>query len=73
MSNLKKFREAKGLSQSQLASKSGIGIKVIQSYEQQSRDINKASGATLYKLSVTLDVKIEDLLNLSEIKKEVGE
>lgn len=73
MSNLKKFREAKGLSQSQLASKSGIGIKVIQSYEQQSRDINKASGATLYKLSVALDVKIEDLLNLSELKKEVGE
>ena len=64
MSNLKKIRERSGLSQSQLATKSGVGIKVIQSYEQESRDINKAQAITIYNLAQALDVKVEDLLEI---------
>ena len=67
MSNLKRIRERSGLSQSQLATKSGVGIKVIQSYEQKSRDINKASAISLYKIAVVLGVTVEDLLEHDDL------
>ena len=66
MSKLKEIRERKGLSQSQLVEKSGVGIKSIQSYEQGLRDINKTQALTLYKLALALEVKMEDLLELND-------
>lgn len=70
MSNLKRIRESRGLSQTQLVHKSGVGIKSIQGYEQGLRDINKAQALNLYKIAQVLNCTIEDLL---EIKKEVEE
>ncbi len=64
MSKLQEIRKSRGLSQSQLAKKSGVGIKIIQSYEQNLRDINKAEALTLYKFSTALECKIEDLLEI---------
>lgn len=60
---LKSIRIKKGLSQSQLADASGVGVRQIQNYEQGTRDINKAAGETLYKLSRALGCKMEDLIN----------
>lgn len=62
MSNLKKQREAVGLSQSQLANVSGVSVRMIQNYEQGVKDINKAQAYTLYKLSEALLCDMEDLL-----------
>ena len=59
---LKKIREATGLSQNELAKKSGVSLRSIQMYEQRNNDIDKAQGHTLYKLSVVLGCAIEDLL-----------
>ena len=59
---LKKVREAAGLSQSELAKKSGVSLRSIQMYEQRQNDIDKAQGHTLYKLAVALGCDIEDLL-----------
>ena len=59
---LKKIREAAGLSQNDLAVKSGVSLRSIQMYEQRNNDIDKAQGHTLYKLSVALGCDIEDLL-----------
>ena len=59
---LKRIREAAGLSQSELAEKSGVSLRSIQMYEQRNNDIDKAQGHTLYKLSVALGCDIEDLL-----------
>ena len=59
---LKKVREAAGLSQSELAKKSGVSLRSIQMYEQRQNNIDKAQGHTLYKLSVALGCDIEDLL-----------
>ena len=61
-SNLKRIRESRGLSQSELAEQSGIKVRNIQMYEQRVNDIDKAQAQTLYKLSRVLGCDIEDLL-----------
>ena len=62
ITNLKKIRQANGLSQSELAKKSDVELRSIQMYEQRRNDINKAQGETLYKLANALGCNIEDLL-----------
>ena len=60
--NLRTLREAAGLSQSQLAKASGVGVRSIQLYEQRQKDINKAQGIALYRLSHALRCTMEQLL-----------
>lgn len=64
MRKIKEIREKVGLSQSQLSIASGVNRRMIQSYEQGAKDINKAQAITLYKLSKALNVQIEDLLEI---------
>lgn len=64
MTNLKRLREQSGLSQSKLAEKADVKYTAIRDYEQNHKPINKASAITVYKLSVALDCKMEDLLEL---------
>ena len=63
---LKKIRESRGLSQSELADLSGVTKRSIQLYEQKVNDIDKAQAQTLYKLSRVLGCTIEDLLENPE-------
>ncbi|MBQ7163722.1 MAG: helix-turn-helix transcriptional regulator [Clostridia bacterium] len=63
---LKKIREARQLSQSELAALSGVKKRSIQLYEQKVNDIDKAQAQTLYKLSRVLGCTIEDLLEPPE-------
>ena len=53
-----------GLSQSQLATQSGVNVRMIQYYEQQAEDINKAEAATVYRLACVLYYKMKELLDL---------
>lgn len=66
MSNLKKKRKELGMSQALLASKSGVNIRTIQSYEQGAKDINKASVEAIYMLSKALNCRMEEILNFRE-------
>lgn len=66
MSNLKQIRESNKLTASKLSELSGVNIQMIQKYEMGVKDINKAQGLTLYKLSQVLECNIEDLLELKE-------
>ena len=59
---LKRIRENRGISQSELAKLSGVKLRSIQMYEQKVNDIDKAQGHTLYKISRVLGCNIEDLL-----------
>lgn len=59
---LKRIRESRGLSQTELAEQSGINVRNIQMYEQRANDIDKAQAHTLYKLSRVLGCSVEDLL-----------
>lgn len=70
MSNLKRIRQGLGMSQSKLAERSGVSVRMIQYYEQGVKDINKAQAITVYQLSEALGCKMD---NLIEIKKEVEE
>ena len=62
MSKLQTIRQASGKSQSQLSAETEIPLYTIQKLEQGKRDINKASGESLLKLSRALGCKIEDIL-----------
>lgn len=67
---LKDRRVKTGMSQAKLAEVSGVSVRMIQYYEQGVKDINKASGETLYKLSRALGCKMEDLLELRKRTEE---
>lgn len=60
---LKMMREARGLTQKQLAKKTGISVRVIQNLEQGARDINKASVETVLRLSEALGCDVYDIIN----------
>jgi DNA-binding XRE family transcriptional regulator len=62
ITNLKKVRQAAGLSQTELARLAEVDLRSIQMYEQRRNDINKAQAETLYKLAKVLGCNIEDLL-----------
>ena len=60
--NLKRMRTAYGFTQAELAGRSGISLRSVQMYEQRSKNINKASADTMYRLAKTLDCTMEDLI-----------
>lgn len=62
MTNLKRIREASGLSRAELAEKTCIKLTAIRDYEQNHKPINNAAAISVYKLAVALDCKVEDLL-----------
>jgi DNA-binding transcriptional regulator YiaG len=60
--NLKRIREAAGLSQSQLAASASVSLRSIQMFEQRNKDINKAQALTLVKIARALGCEVENLL-----------
>ena len=60
--NLKRLRLRCGLTQAELANRSGVQLRSIQMYEQRNKNINKACADTLYRLARTLGCTMEDLI-----------
>lgn len=65
MTNLQRIRKEKGLTQKQLAEKSGVSLKMIQKYEIGAKNINHARAITVIKLanaleSITAHFLVED-------------
>lgn len=63
---LKAWRQAKGLSQSQLAEKTGINLRTIQHYEQGSKNFDHARIDTIMRVCVALDCQLDDILENPE-------
>ena len=63
---LKELRQASGLSQSQLADKAGINVRVLQHYEQGSKNFDHARIDTLVKICIALNCKLEDVIENPE-------
>lgn len=66
MTKLKEKREAQNLSQSQLAKKSDVSVRVIQNYECGKRNINNAQALIVWKLAEALNCKVGDILEHEE-------
>jgi transcriptional regulator with XRE-family HTH domain len=66
MNSIQKLRVAAGLSQSQLATASGISVYTIQDYEHGRRDIGGIGIRRAKALADALGCKIEDLLKAAD-------
>lgn len=66
MKKLKEMRLAVGLSQSQLAEKAGTNIRVLQHYEQGSKNFDHARIDILLKYCIALNCKLSDLIENPE-------
>ncbi len=62
--NLKKYRLAAGLSQSELAEVSGVPVRTIQQYEQRVKNINAAKAESVIALSKALECPVEMLMEV---------
>lgn len=62
VTKLQTMRKNGGLSQKQLADKSGVALRSIQQYEQRAKDINKAAVDSLLSLAKALGCRVEDLI-----------
>ena len=62
--NLKKYRLAAGLSQSELAEVSGVQVRTIQQYEQRLKNINAAKAESVIALSKVLECSVEMLMEI---------
>ncbi|HIS61020.1 MAG TPA: helix-turn-helix transcriptional regulator [Candidatus Scybalomonas excrementigallinarum] len=63
VSNLKKIRIRKQMTQKELAQKSGVPLKNIGNYEQLRRDLGRARVDIVMSLAKALDVTVEELIN----------
>ena len=62
-SRLKYMREEKGMTQSSLAEKSGVSMRIIQAYEQGYKDINKAQVVKVLQLAEALECDVYEIIN----------
>ena len=62
MSNLKNARIAAGISQSELAKQAGVNFRMLQHYEQGTKNIDGAKIETLAAISRVLNCGIADIL-----------
>ena len=63
---LKELRQAAGLSQSQLAEKTGINVRTLQHYEQGSKVFDHARIDTILKVCLALSCRLEDIIENQE-------
>jgi transcriptional regulator with XRE-family HTH domain len=61
-SSLKFMREDKGMTQAELAEKSGVSLRLIQAYEQGYKDIHKGNVVTVLRIAEALDCDVYEIL-----------
>ena len=63
LNSLKRQRKSAGLTQQELAGRSGVKLRMIQAYEQNYQDISKAEVGSIIRLAKALSCSVEDLLS----------
>ena len=68
MVKLKEMRQATGLSQNQLAEKTGLNVRTLQHYEQENspKMFDHARLDTMLKCAIALGCKLEDIIDDKE-------
>lgn len=67
--NLKELRQAAGISQAELARRSGVNKRMIEHYEQGFKDLSKAAFETGLRIAEALDVEPRELLNKKDLQE----
>ncbi len=70
MSNLKLIREAKGLTQREVAEAAGVSFRSYQHYEQGERDLNKTQVDTVCKIAKVLGCTAEELISTETLDEK---
>lgn len=79
MHKIKQMRLQAGMSQSQLAEKSGISVRVLQNYEAEGtahRDFDCANLSTILRVCIALGCSLENIIESAEtinLLKKVSE
>ena len=60
---LKTLRQQAGLSQAELAERSGVSVRTLQHYEQGAKDLRRAAGETLLSFARSLGTTVEALIS----------
>ena len=68
---LKEIRESRGMSQQELADKSGINKRMIQAYEQGYRSINGAKLTTLVTFCIVLECRLSEIVDDDQLVKDL--
>lgn len=66
MNKLKSKRLEAGLSQSQLAEKADLNVRVLQHYEQGSKNFDHARIDKILRVCLALNCKLEDIIENQE-------
>lgn len=66
MSKLKEKRMETGMSQSQLAEKAGINVRVLQHYEQMTKKFDHARMDRILRICLALNCKIDEVIENQE-------
>ena len=61
-SRLKEARERRGMTQEALSSASGVSLRMIQHYEQRSKNLGKAAFDTVFRLAQALRVSAQSIV-----------
>ena len=67
MTKLQKIRIKRNITQSKLAERSGVSVRLIQQYEQGVRRIDGAKLETLCDLAAALNCRLEDIIESRKI------
>lgn len=63
ISSLKKIRQAKGITQRELAKQSSVSLRMIQLYEQRRQNIKKAKAQSLVRIAKALGCNVQELFD----------
>ena len=63
MNKLKQMRKLRGMSQAQLAEKSGISYRTLQYYEQNRLNFNHCKIEKIFAAALALNCDVEDILD----------
>lgn len=69
---IKELRLKAGLTQKELAEKSGMDIKVLMAYESGKRNLDNAKLETILNLCIALQCRLEDIIEDENIKEKIG-
>lgn len=71
ISNLKRIRVSKRMTQEMLSSRSGVPIKTIGNLEQLRRDINHCRVDIIYRLAQSLDCDMLEILDQDKLRAQL--